>query len=57
MEVALARIADGNFSNTKGGSGLLECRRHFGPGYRIYLGWDGNALVILLAKTLTPPAT
>lgn len=50
VEAALARIADGNFSNIKGvGGGLLECRLHFGPGYRIYLGRDGNALVILLA--------
>ena len=31
------------------GGGLLECRLHFGPGYRIYLGRDGAALVILLA--------
>ena len=46
----LARIEAGNFSNVKGlGGGLLECRLHFGPGYRIYLGRDGDALVILLA--------
>ena len=46
----LARIEAGNFSNVKGlGGGLLECRLHFGPGYRIYLGRDGEALVILLA--------
>ena len=31
------------------GGGVLECRLHFGPGYRIYLGRDGDALVILLA--------
>ena len=31
------------------GGGLLEYRLHFGPGYRIYLGRDGPALVILLA--------
>ena len=47
---ALHRIADGNLSNIKGvGGGLLECRLHFGPGYRIYLGRDGADLVILLA--------
>ncbi len=47
---ALERIADGNLSNIRGvGGGLLECRLHFGPGYRIYLGRDGAALVILLA--------
>ena len=44
----LARLKAGNFSNGLGG-GLLECRIHFGPGYRIYLGRDGDALVILLA--------
>lgn len=43
-------MLDGNFSNIKGlGGGLLECRLHFGPGYRLYLGRDGHALVILLA--------
>ena len=31
------------------GGGLSECRLHFGPGYRIYLGRDGDELVILLA--------
>jgi len=27
--------------------GLWECRIHWGPGLRIYLGRDGNTLVIL----------
>ena len=50
VDSALERIADGNLSNIRGvGGGLLECRLHFGPGYRIYLGRDGAALVILLA--------
>jgi putative addiction module killer protein len=48
--VALARIKKGNFSNVKGvGGGVLEYRIDFGPGYRIYFGKDGEALVILLA--------
>ncbi|MXW97848.1 MAG: type II toxin-antitoxin system RelE/ParE family toxin [Acidimicrobiaceae bacterium] len=46
----IARIKAGNFASLKGlGGGLLECRLHFGPGYRIYLGRDGHSLVILLA--------
>jgi len=50
VEDALLRIRHGNFSQVKGlGGGLLEYRLHFGPGYRIYFGRDGQALVILLA--------
>ena len=30
------------------GAGVLELKIDFGPGYRIYLGQDGNRLVILL---------
>jgi putative addiction module killer protein len=47
---ALERIAGGNLSNVKTvGGGVLEYRIDFGPGYRIYLGRDGDRLVILLA--------
>ena len=50
VDDALARIESGNLSSIKGlGGGLLEYRLHFGPGYRIYLGRDTHALVILLA--------
>ncbi len=50
IKLALKCIKDGNLSNVKGlGGGLLEYRLHFGPGYRIYFGRDGQALVILLA--------
>ena len=46
---ALVRMEQGNFSTTKGiGDEILECRIDFGPGYRIYFGRDGDALVILL---------
>ena len=31
------------------GEGVLEYRLDFGPGFRGYLGRDGDALVILLA--------
>lgn len=50
VTVALARLEGGNFSNTKTvGSGVLEYRIDYGPGYRVYFGRDGETLVILLA--------
>ena len=50
IESALERIADGNLSKLKAvGVGVLECRVHFGPGYRIYLVRDGPAVVVVLA--------
>lgn len=50
VSTALTRMAHENFSNVKGvGSGVLEYRVDFGPGYRIYFGKDGPKLVILLA--------
>jgi putative addiction module killer protein len=50
VTTALYRVALGNFSNVKGvGSGVLECRINFGPGYRVYFGKDGESIVILLA--------
>ena|SRR6202030_3490610 len=50
ITVAMTRLAQGNFSSVKGvGSGVLEFRVDFGPGYRIYFGRDGQEFVILLA--------
>jgi len=47
--VSLYRLADGNFSNIKGvGGGVFERRIDFGPGFRIYFGKDGDAVLILL---------
>ena len=49
VATGLTRLACGNFSNVKGvGSGLVEYKIDFGPGYRIYFGKDGERLVILL---------
>lgn len=49
IAIALVRMEQGNFSNTKGiGEGVSECLIDFGPGYRIYFGRDGDSLVILL---------
>ena len=42
-------MEQGHLPNMKGvGEGVRECRIDFGPGYRIYFGRDGDALVILL---------
>lgn len=47
----LARLGDGNSSNVKPiGEGAAELRIDRGPGYRIYFGWDGTTLVILLGS-------
>lgn len=49
VRTALARMEAGNLSNTKGvGRGVLECRLHVGPGYRVYFGRDGDTLIVLL---------
>ena len=49
MAIAVTRMAQGNFSNVTGvGSGVFEYHVHFGPGYRIYFGRDGDRLIILL---------
>lgn len=45
----LTRIGIGNLSSVKSvGSGVHECRIDWGPGYRVYLGKDGEKLIILL---------
>ena len=49
VATALVRLSQGNLSGIKGiGAGVSEYRIDFGPGYRLYLGRDGEALVILL---------
>ncbi len=49
VTTALYRMGQGNFSNVEGvGSGVFEYRIDSGPGYRIYFGKDGEALVVLL---------
>ena len=49
VATALVRLEQGNFSGVKGvGGGVLEHRIDFGPGYRIYFGRDGEALIVLL---------
>ena len=49
VATALVRLEQGNLSGVKGvGASVFEHRIDFGPGYRIYFGKDGDALVILL---------
>ena len=49
ITTALYRLEQGNFSNVASvGGGVYECKIDFGPGYRIYFGQEGNALIILL---------
>ncbi|WP_304277384.1 type II toxin-antitoxin system RelE/ParE family toxin [Caulobacter segnis] len=49
ITVALTRLADGNTSRVEPiGEGAAEIKIDRGPGYRIYFGWDGKTLVILL---------
>lgn len=49
VTIAIARLTNGNLSSLKSvGGGVLESRIDFGPGYRIYLGRDGDTIVILL---------
>jgi putative addiction module killer protein len=50
IAVMRERMAQGNFGDHKTvGEGALETRIDLGPGYRIYYGRDGFAIVILLA--------
>ncbi len=47
--IAITRMGQGNLSSVKSvGSGVFECKVDFGPGYRIYLGKDGDSIIILL---------
>jgi putative addiction module killer protein len=49
VTTAIRRLAEGNTSNVKSiGEGAAELKINRGPGYRMYFGWDGKVLVILL---------
>ena len=48
VTTALLRLELGNISNVKWFDGIGEYRIDWGPGYRIYLFKDGEALLILL---------
>ena len=45
----IARLRDPNFLGWRSvGGGVLELRIFMGPGYRVYFGLSGSALVLLL---------
>lgn len=49
IDIRIGRLRLGNFGDTKGvGQGVYELRIHFGPGYRVYYGLEGNKIVLLL---------
>ena len=49
VAMAIDRLADGNTSRVKSiGEGVAEIRINRGPGYRVYFGWAGKTLVVLL---------
>lgn len=48
--VQLNRLEAGNLTGVKSvGDGVLEARIDWGPGYRLYLGREGQELIVLLA--------
>ncbi len=49
IDIRITRLRLGNFGDAKGvGHGVYELRIHFGPGYRVYYGLDGEKIVLLL---------
>ena len=50
IDIRIRRLSLGNSGDSRSvGEGVSELRIHYGPGYRIYLKKQGDALVILLA--------
>ena len=50
VTTAIARLENGNTSNAKSvGSGVYEYKINFGPGYRVYVAYDGKNIILLLA--------
>jgi putative addiction module killer protein len=49
IDARLLRLQRGNLGDCKAiGAGVSELRVHFGAGYRIYFGQEGDTLVVLL---------
>jgi putative addiction module killer protein len=49
IDIRIKRIQDGNLGDIKRiNKNLSEIRIDYGPGYRIYVTWQDNVLVILL---------
>ena len=48
ITVVKLKLEQGNLSNVKWFRGIGEYRLDWGPGYRVYIGRDGERLIILL---------
>ena len=49
IQIRLRRVEQGNLGLTENaGEGVVELKIDFGPGYRIYIGQDGDTIVLLL---------
>ena len=49
IRTKIDRVSLGNLGDYKSvGNGVVELRVDYGPGYRIYCGFEGQTLVILL---------
>lgn len=49
VSIALSRLERGNLSNAEAvGEGVSELKLNWGPGYRVYFGQNGKAIIILL---------
>jgi len=49
IRIRLDRVEDGNFGDHRSvGEGVVELKLHFGPGYRIYIGFAGPKVILLL---------
>ena len=48
ITVVKLRLEQGNLANVKWFRGIGEYRLNWGPGYRVYLGREGNRLIVLL---------
>ena len=50
IQARIFRLEQGNLGDFKAvGHGVCELRLAFGPGYRVYFGFDGKEVIILLA--------
>ena len=48
ITIVKLKMEQGNLSNVKWFRGIGEYRLDWGPGYRVYIGKDGDRLIILL---------
>ena len=48
IQSRISRIEQGNYGDYKRFYGILELRLHFGKGYRVYCGEDGDTIIVLI---------